>query len=113
LLFSGKTRSPALAYIFGKLAHGFFRNNPAFASGDRCFRDVHRRQNFGATPLAFFPEGEGFPRRFFGPVQSSGFDGIPDECLLVLSRFDFHVPKVGVLPFYVNLQTLVGKPKKS
>jgi hypothetical protein len=35
------------------------------------------------------------PSRFFGSVEGSGIDSLPDESLLVAGEFNFHASNVG------------------
>lgn len=78
LLLCGLPGATSLLYVFGKLAHRFFGDDAALASGKLGFGHIHLRQNFCAGSFTFFPQGKSFVRGFFQTVQPAGFDGLPD-----------------------------------
>lgn len=113
LLFSSQAGASAPFHVLGKLAHGFFRNDAPCPSDKRSLSHVHRRQNFHAPALAFFPEGACFLRGFLGTPQTTGSYGLLNERGLVGRRFYFHAPKVRGLLFCVNSQAFGEHRQKS
>jgi hypothetical protein len=67
-LFGEQPRAASLAYIVGKLTHGWFRYGAPLASGNRGFSDIYCREYLRPPALAFLPQGKGFLCRLLGPV---------------------------------------------
>jgi len=61
---AGKAGTSAPFHLFGKLTHGFLRDDMSFATRKSGFRFVNRRKDFQPSPLAFFHRD----KRFLPPV---------------------------------------------
>src|SRR5437016_1214282 len=81
----------ALLYFFSKLPHRLLRNCAAFATDERGACVVERSQEFDALAFTLFPQRKSFLQSVFLMVESAGFNGVFDKCLLVWCKLDFHV----------------------
>jgi hypothetical protein len=76
----------ALLHFSSKIPHGLLRDDAAFTSGEGSFGLIDSDKNFGASALAFFPQGKGLLYRIFLAVQPSTLNSLTDKRLLVRSE---------------------------
>ena len=94
-MFTSKAGTTAPLYVLRELAHRFVRDRTALAPSQRGLGLIHRYQNFGASALAFFPEGKRFLHRIFFVPEATALDGSTNKCLLVGCKVNFHTLRVG------------------
>jgi hypothetical protein len=87
-LLGDKTGSSAPLHVFGKLTHGFLRDDATFTTSQRSFRLIDRGKNFRACALV--PQQKGFLHRVFLAQKPSTPDSMADERSLVGSEFYLH-----------------------
>jgi len=92
LLFGGQAGAPTLRHLLGKLAHGFLRDRPPFATSQRGFRLIDGGQNFRARTFPLLPQRKRFLHRVFLSSKPPAINRLPDKRPLVRSELRVHMP---------------------
>jgi len=90
LLHIRPLRSHSALHFGGKLAHGFRRNLPAFATRQGDTGLIQGGAKLDAPALTFFPKRKSFRNRFFLAPQPSRLHGVARERSLVGRELYFH-----------------------
>ena len=91
-MLRGEARSTAPFHVFGKLAHGFPRDDAPFAAGKRSFRVVNRGKDFRALALTLFPKRKRLPHGIFLAAKPSALNSLTHKRFLVRGKLDFDTP---------------------
>jgi hypothetical protein len=83
----------AALYVFGELTARFQRKFSRFAARNRRFGLIDRREKFGASTLALFPQQKGFLDCVLFARNPAALDRLTDKRLLVGREVYFHISK--------------------
>jgi hypothetical protein len=88
--FGGETTATAFLHLRGEGLHRGLSDFSTFAAGQGCIGLVKHGQDFEASTLALFPEGQRFLDGLFFALEPPALDGLPHESPLIRRQLDVH-----------------------